>query len=508
MAAIVESDYLNIGFNDPIKPEPYPAMKYFRHPVIVAVCLLMPLWHCFSQDSTSLYHKVLHFPDKLFKKIDDKAASIDERLTRQTEKYLQRMAKEEQKLRRKLMLKDTAAAKRLFGNSDKAYASWQQQLEDTAGRTGQLPGHYSPRLDTLRTALSFIGVSPELSSASAKNLLQQASASVNVLEGRLNKADAIKKYIQERRRLLQQELERYGMVKQLKAFKKEVYYYQAQVETYRNMLNDPSALETRALQLLYKVPAFADFFRKNSQLANLFRMPGSAGPDNTTAASLSGLQTRGALQEQMGQRFGTGPSMVQTMQQGVQSAQSQLNELKDKISQAGGGGSDADMPDFKPNNQKTKSFLQRLELGSNLQTVKNSRYFPTTTDIGLSVGYKLNDKSILGIGSSYKMGWGKDIQHIDITHQGVGLRSFLEYKLKGSFWMSGGMEWNYRNSFNKVEELKNYTGWQRSALLGVSKKYKISQKFKGNVQLLYDFLWKKQVPVTEAIKFRMGYNFR
>jgi hypothetical protein len=106
------------------------------------------------------------------------------------------------------------------------------------------------------------------------------------------------------------------------------------------------------------------------------------------------------------------------------------------------------------------------------------------------------------------MGWGKDIQHIDITHQGVGLRSFLEYKLKGSFWMSGGMEWNYRNSFNNVEELKNYTGWQQSALLGVSKKYKIGQKFKGNVQLLYDFLWKKQVPVTEAIKFRMGYNFK
>jgi hypothetical protein len=483
-------------------------MKYFRHHLIVAVCLLMPLWHCFAQDSTSLYHKVLHFPDKLFKKIDDKATSIDERLTRQTEKYLQRMAKEEQKLRRKLMLKDTAAAERLFGNSDKVYTGWQNELEDTASKTGQSASHYSPHLDTLRTALSFIGVSPELSSPSAKSLLQQARGSINVLEGRLNKADAIKKYVQERRQLLQQERERYGMVKQLKALKKEMYYYQAQVEAYRNMFNDPSVLKTKALQLLNKVPAFADFFKKNSQLASLFRMPGSTGPDNTIGASLTGLQTRGALQEQMVQRFGTGPSMVQTMQQGAQTAQSQLNELKDKISKAGGGGSDADMPDFIPNNQKTKSFLRRLELGSNLQTVKNSRYFPTTTDIGLSVGYKLNDKSILGVGSSYKMGWGKDIQHIDITHQGIGLRSFLEYKLKGSFWMSGGMEWNYRNSFNSVEELKNYTGWQQSALLGVSKKYKIGQKFKGNVQLLYDFLWKKQVPVTEAIKFRMGYNFK
>ena len=72
-------------------------------------------------------------------------------------------------------------------------------------------------------------------------------------------------------------------------------------------------------------------------------------------------------------------------------------------------------------------------MGTNLQTVKGNNFFPSTTDMAISVGYKLNDKSIIGIGSAYKMGWGKDIRHIAITHQGIGLRSFVDYRIKEVF---------------------------------------------------------------------------
>jgi hypothetical protein len=53
--------------------------------------------------------------------------------------------------------------------------------------------------------------------------------------------------------------------------------------------------------------------------------------------------------------------------------------------------------------------------------------------LGLSVGYKLNDKSIIGIGASYKIGWGSSWKNISITNQGVGLRSFIDWQLKGAF---------------------------------------------------------------------------
>ena len=166
------------------------------------------------------------------------------------------------------------------------------------------------------------------------------------------------------------------------------------------------------------------------------------------------------------------------------------------------------MPGFKPNMQKTKTFLQRLEYGTNLQTAKSGYYFPTTTDFGLSVGYKMNDKSILGLGASYKMGWGSSWNDIRFTHQGVGLRSFLDYKLKGSFYASGGFEYNYLQLYDGLLPGAN-TAWQRSGLLGLSKVLSLKSKFfkQTKMQLLWDFLSYSQVPRGQELKFRVGYNF-
>jgi hypothetical protein len=49
----------------------------------------------------------------------------------------------------------------------------------------------------------------------------------------------------------------------------------------------------------------------------------------------------------------------------------------------GGGSSDMAMPEFKPNNQKTKSFWKRMEYGLNIQSQKTNAFLPTTSDIAL-----------------------------------------------------------------------------------------------------------------------------
>ena len=133
--------------------------------------------------------------------------------------------------------------------------------------------------------------------------------------------------------------------------------------------------------------------------------------------------------------------------------------------------------------------------------------FPMTTDIGLSVGYKLNDKSVVGVGGSYKLGLGKNWNNVEISRQGIGLRSFVDYKIKGSFWLSGGGELNYRSQFQDLSIFDDYSPWQKSALLGLSKKYQIGKKFKGNLQLMFDFLHAQQIPHTQPIIFRVGYKF-
>ena len=104
---------------------------------------------------------------------------------------------------------------------------------------------------------------------------------------------------------------------------------------------------------------------------------------------------------------------------------------------------------------------------------------------------------------------GTGLRDIRISSQGIGLRSFVDYKLKGSFWITGGFEMNYRSEIRQWEQLKNRSGWQQSGLIGMTKVVSVKAKFfkKTKLQLLYDFLAYKNLPRNSPIQFRIGYSF-
>jgi hypothetical protein len=224
-------------------------------------------------------------------------------------------------------------------------------------------------------------------------------------------------------------------------------------------------------------------------LASLFPTPDNYG----TPQALSGLQTRTDVQQVLQQQLsisstnGANANPAQYFQQQLQQAQGELSKLKDKLQQLGNTGSgsrDMAMPDFKPNNQKTKSFLKRIELGANFQTQRANNYFSTTTELALTAGYKINDKTIIEIGASGKMGWGKDWKHIRLTGEGVGFRAFAEWKapdlfktgsrFMASLWFTAGAEMNYTRTVESLVVFKNYTNWNKSALAGLTKKYSMN----------------------------------
>ncbi len=55
----------------------------------------------------------------------------------------------------------------------------------------------------------------------------------------------------------------------------------------------------------------------------------------------------------------------------------------------------------------------------------------------------------------------------------------------------------------------NFNNWQKAALLGITKRISIKKgKLKStNLQLLYDFLNRQHVPVTQQVLFRIGREF-
>ncbi|WP_152616929.1 hypothetical protein [Flavihumibacter solisilvae] len=448
--------------------------------------------------------QVLSFPDKLSRSLATQQSKLAGKLDRQTEKYLQRLLRQEKKLRRKLDSKDSLMANQLGLGSDSLVNSWKNVLSADSINISSLPAQYSGKLDSMNTALKFLKEQPGLngiSTAQYDKLMQQYGG----LQGQLNQTEQLKKLVQERKQLLMDKLANSGVSKQLKQYQKQVFYYQQQLQEYRAALENPQMLEKKALEVLSKVPAFRKYFDKFSQLGSMFRLPGQT-EDMDPSAMLAGLQTRQNVLAELNNRLGGSANTQQAMANGFKEGQSELSSLKSKLTSSLNRGEPVDMPGFKPNTEKSKSFLKRLELGTNMQSTRANNYFPTTSDLGLSVGYKLNPKSIIGIGASYKVGWGESIRKIRVTHEGMGLRTFFDWKIKGKIWATGGGEWNYRSRFDNLSVVKSISQWQQSALLGMQMKQSVG-KYKATASLLYDALWQNQVPKAQPVLFRVGYNF-
>jgi len=462
----------------------------------------------YAQTSDSLAGKVVNFPSRLLSRLQSKINSLNAGLTRQTEHYLQKMERQEQRIREKLFTVDPAGAQRLFAGVPQQYTAFEHRLQTDSGGAGRsYAGVYLPSLDSLQGTMRYLG----------------QAGGIRTYEARLMDADEAKAFVRQRQQLLSQYIARHAelqrvLAKPMAGLNQQLYYYSQQLRQYKEMWNDPDKLTRQALTMLNKLPAFQAFMKQNSFLAGLIGVPAAYG----TPAALNGLQTKDlvaqVIQSQIGggNQGGAGGNSdaagenagASGLQSSLESAESQLDAYKSKLSSMGTGNGDMPMPNFKPNDQKTKTFWRRLQYGVDFQTSRNNYYFPMVTDFGGSLSYKLGHDNLIGIGASYKLGWGNGIQHIAFTSEGIGLRSFLQVKIKGTFSATGGFEYNYTTPFTSYQQLKQLQYWTRSGLIGVTKTVSMKNRFfkSTTLSLLWDFLSYYKAPQTQPLVFRIGYT--
>ncbi len=458
--------------------------------------LLIILALCFEGYAQHIDGAEFSVNDQTFSALDRRSVRLSEGLERFTSRCLRSLHKKEERLKKRLQQKDSALAGQVFGNGQADYDSLQQVL---AGKT-PVTTHYNGQLDSVGTALRFL--QQQAATSQQKAALQTALQKQLALNEKWNQSNFINSEIQKRTVLLEHALRSTGWVKELSRYRRQAAAFRTQLNGYGQLLNDPDRAVRTLLDVASRPPAFQSFFARYSQLGQLFRLPGAGAGQ----VEIQGLQTRAMIQEAMGTQLGlSSPAAQQSVSNGIADAQQQLRALRDRLS-TGGTQQEMAVPGSR-DALHTKTFLQRMEVGANVQSVKSNWFFPATTDIGFSLGYRFAPKIVAGIGGSYKMGWGRDWRHIALTHQGVGLRTFADIQAKGSYWITGGGEWNYRSAFQDLAAIKHSSGWQRSALMGISKKYKAG-KFKGNLQVLYDFLHNRQVPAGPAFVVRTGYQLK
>jgi len=482
--------------------------------LIVAASLCLLCQAMYSQDQSNPFDKALKVPFRYLQKVDDKFSHLDNQLSRQTEKYLQKLARQENRLTQKLSKYDAKISQRL-NDPKKFYGELINKVNNKINIDKSGPsGEYIPYLDSIRTSLTFLEQNNQLLSQTKdiEEKLNSSLAQVKQFESKLKQTERIKELLRERRAQIKQTLSRYTnlpnrITKEYAGYTKELFYYSAQIKEYKDMVNNPDRITKKALSLLNESNAFRKFSQQYSQLAGLFTLPASY----SNMQNLGGLQTRAQVQGLIQTQIAaTGPNANQMITQNLQAAQAQLNKFKNKLNVLGKGSGDLDMPDFKPKNLKIKSFWHRLEYGTNIQNTRSNYFLPAQSELGVSIGYKLSEKSSFGVGMNYKVGLGKDIRHLTITGQGIGFRSYIDVKLKGSFFGSGGFEYQRLKPFRELRQLYELDAWQQSALIGISKIVSLKGKWtkKTKLQLLWDMLYTQQTPrMGQPIKFRVGYTF-
>lgn len=397
--------------------------------------------------------------------LTDYASSADKivmRLRQKSEKALQKMKDTEKRIIKKLMKKDSAAAKAMASQLEGRYQHYNRLLTDSAA-IDPLRNYYVAALDSAGVALKFLqgmGLS-----GSQQELANSIQSRLGLLQQNVTRTNLLQQALTDRVRELRSQLDGLPGLRELQKITKTVAYYKATLADYRALINQPDRMLAKMLTLLSETKLFRQLFERFSMLSSILPPSPSAVIDPTQSGS---LQVRNAVMTAFG-GAGNNINVLQTLQGQGGIAPNPFQELKDRILTLKKDRTLEEPTDKVPNNQRTKSFLHRLQVGTNFQTAKSNTYFPATTDLGLSVGFRINERSIIGVGGSYKLGWGKDFRHIRMTHEGVGLRTFINAKIKGSFSATGGYELNYQQPFDHLQSLPDMRTWRKSGLVGVTK---------------------------------------
>ena len=135
------------------------------------ITLLLSVIFSYSQKIDSTVNNLQNLPDKYFSKVDSKISSVDDKVVKQTAKYLKKLQKEESKIKNKLSKVDSVAAKQI-GNGEEKFKAFSDKIKNkTAVISKVAGGQYSSYLDSLGTSLSFLKQFNNLSDKVKETLL-------------------------------------------------------------------------------------------------------------------------------------------------------------------------------------------------------------------------------------------------------------------------------------------------------------------------------------------------
>lgn len=299
----------------------------------------------------------LQLPGDLLQKLTNRTTQLDNKLVKQTDKYIDRLKNQEKRLYKILYRKDSTAALHTFGNVISSYEAMVAKVNQPINIANQYKLKYKSETDSLTTMLSFLDLANIIEN---KEALSHAQRVVSKLDRELGVVEQQSKLLHERYFFVPSQISKYGLSQQLKRLKKGTTFYQQQIQEYTQLLSDPGKLGAKAFALLQQAPAFLQFFSQHSQLAYLFRLlcAGNMGRGSGEVIALAGMLRRSLVEQEILQRFGSAGVFEQKTQENLREANTALRQVSQQISDtvlSGGNGPILKLPNYKPNTKRTIS---------------------------------------------------------------------------------------------------------------------------------------------------------
>jgi len=159
---------------------------------------------------------------------------------------------------------------------------------------------------------------------------------------------------------------------------------------------------------------------------------------------------------------------------------------------------------IKNNSLKGKPLGERLVIGGYLQINRNEDY--SAIDISPQLGYKWTKHYLWGIGGTYRFRINESNLSLIRDQEIYGGRFFMEYSL-GKFFAHGEYEMmSHPKADPKTDIVRRINS--PGALAGLGINYNFIKHVKGNMMVLYNFLYDRHTsPYQHPIVFRFGFSF-
>ena len=469
-------------------------MRVHHRLILLSLTILIPFL-AIGQEEVATVQQGKKYLDINIRALD----KYSNRLKHQQERLLKKLKKREQRYAQKLQSRDSLGFLR-YKAQPLTYDSIGKLTNLDSSSITRKFGHKSCAVvDSLKGAESFI--QSKSSGGNSNVSLQSENTELNRLKGELNYRTYINNLINERTSSLKK-VGSINSIPGLTGIEKQVFYGKAKMKAYKEMAEEPSKAEEKALEYLQGMPGFDKSMEKAGK-GDGVSMQSLSGDATSEDMEKMGLQTKKQLQSSLTEKFGknlggvTGKmgSQLSKYQDETKSLSKDIKQTKQSLK----GLKNTDRPSFHVNLMRGLPFWKRIEKQYNWQTSRATLDGkPAIFEISAMAGFKHTPRLSYGFGISTAIGLGQNWNNIHFSWQGLGLRSYAAWQWQYGIGAYAGYERMYKQAvFTQSNNEKNIelnpsshtnNKWDESVLIGLTKKYNINTKWNGAIQVLYDIL--------------------